>query len=167
MGWLRDEKKMPASRASFRAALSPEHATDDESAHLSALAASARQPLSGEKRQRLAQAVGRAAVMPDIEEAVVARLRGGGHPKQADEVVTARAFGAVPDRASDVVARLTCAVEPARGGVKVPTLVTDSTIKRSLEDLRSATEELRGEGERGRRERGDEPRVRRCGNSRR
>ena len=138
VGWLRDEKKMPASRASFRAALSPEHATDDERALVRSRLLGTSTP-SGEKRQRLAQAVGRAAVMPDIEEAVVARLRGGGHPKQADEVVTARAFGAVLDRASDVVARLTCAVEPARGGVKVPTLVTDSGIKRSLEDLRSAT----------------------------
>ena len=42
-------------------------------------------------------------------------------------------------RARDAVASLTRAVEPARGGVKVSTLVADSGIKRALKDLRSAT----------------------------
>lgn len=138
VGWLRDEKRLPSSRASFRTALSPEHATDDERALVRSRLLGTSTPAS-EKRQRLAHAVGRAVAMPDIEGAVVVRLRNGGHREQADQVVAARAFGAVLDRARDAVASLTRAVEPARGGVKVPTLVVDSGIKRALKDLRSAT----------------------------
>ena len=77
--------------------------------------------------------------MLDIEGTVVAWLQKRDHQEQANEILAARAFGAVLDRARDAVARLTRAVEPARGGVKVPTLVADSGIKRALKDLRSAT----------------------------
>lgn len=138
MGWLRDEKTLPASRASFRTALSPEHVTDDERALVRSRLLGTSTPAS-EKRQRLTQALGRAVAMPDIEEVVVARLRASGHGAQADQVVAALAFGAVLDRARDVVASLTRVVEPARGGVKVSTLVADSGIKRALKELSSAT----------------------------
>jgi hypothetical protein len=76
--------------------------------------------------------------MPDIEGVVVIRLRQDGHREQANQVLAARAFGAVLDRARDTVASLTQAVEPGRGGLKLATLATDSAIKRSLKDLRSA-----------------------------
>jgi len=138
VGWLSGEKELPASHGSFRKALSPEHATDEECALVRSRLLGTSTPAS-EKRQRLARAVGRAADAPDIEGAVVVRLRDGGHREQADQVIAARAFGAVLDRARDAVAGLTRAVEPARGGVKVATLATDSGIKRVFKDLRSAT----------------------------
>ena len=139
LGWLNGARKLPTSRASFHMALSPEHATVDERRLVRPRLFETSTPAS-EKRQRLEQAAGRAAAMPDIEGVVVDRLRKTGHNGQADEVLAARAFGAVLDRARDAVASLTCAVETARGGVKVSTLVADSGIKRALKDLRSATE---------------------------
>lgn len=138
VGWLQDEKKLPSSHASFRTAFSPEHATDDERALVRSRVLGTSTGAS-EKRQRLARALGRTDAMPDIEGAVVVRLRSVGHREQADQIVAARAFGAVLDRARDVVASLTRVVEPARGGVKVPNLVADSGIKSAIKDLRSAT----------------------------
>jgi len=136
VGWLRDEKHLRASHASFRTALSPEHATNEESALVRSRLLGTSTPAC-ETRQRLAQAVGRAAAMPDIEGAVIVRLRNGGHKEQADQIVAARAFGAVLDRARDAMASLTRVVEPARGGVKVSTLAADSEIIRAFKDLRS------------------------------
>lgn len=138
LGWLRDERSLPTSHASFRKALSPEYPTDAERALVGSRLIGTSTEKS-ENRQRLAQALGRAAAMPDIEGVVVARLRSRGHDVQADAIVAARAFGAVLDRARDAVASLTRAVEPARGGVKVSTLVADRGVKRTLTDLRSAT----------------------------
>jgi hypothetical protein len=138
LGWLRDDKELPSSRARYLTALSPEHATDDERALVRSRLFGTSTPAS-EKRQRLAEALGSAAAMPDIEEVVVVRMRDAGHQDQADQIVAARAFGAVLDRARDVVAGLTGAVEPACGGVNVSTLVKDQDIKQALNNLRSAT----------------------------
>lgn len=138
VGWLRDEKKLTASHASFRTALSPDSATEDERALVRSRLLGASTP-AGEKRQQLSQAVGRAAAMPDIEEAVVLRLREHGQPEQADEVVAARAFGAVLDRARDTVASLTRKVEPARGGVKLSDLQRDAGLKKSIDGLRAVS----------------------------
>ena len=118
-------------------ALSPEHATDDERAFVRSRLLGTSTSAS-QKRQRLASAVGRAVTLPDIEGAVVVRLREAGHREQANELVSARAFGAVLDRARDAVANLTRAVEPGRGGVKLATLGSDSTLRKSIRDLRSA-----------------------------
>lgn len=142
VGWLCGEKKLPASRDSFLRALSPEHPTQEETERVRARLLDAdtqnRKEVK-ERRQRLASAVGRAAAEPDIEGTVIVRLRAAGHREQANEVIAARAFGAVLDRARDAVAILTRAVEPARGGVKLATLATDPGIKRAFKDLRSAT----------------------------
>ena len=142
VGWLRGEKKLPASRDSFRRVLSPEHPTQEERERVRARLLDAdtqNRKEAKEKRQRLARAVGRAADMPDIERAVVVRLREDGYREQANQVIAARAFGAVLDRARDAIASLTCKVEPARGGVKLATLTTDPGINRAFKDLRSAT----------------------------
>lgn len=137
VGWLRNEKTLPASHASFRNALSPECATDDERSLVrSRLLGTS--TAAGERRRRLAQVLGRAAAMPDIEGSVVARLRACGYRKQADQVVAARTFGAVLDRARDVVARFTRSVEPAREGVRIPTLLADADNVGALKRLRSA-----------------------------
>ena len=118
-------------------ALSPEHATQEECSLVrSRLLGTSTQ--ASEKRQRLARAVGRAADVPEIEGAVVVRLREAGHREQANEVVAARAFGAILDRSRDAVANLTRAVEPGRGGVKLATLVSDSALRKSIKDLRAA-----------------------------
>jgi hypothetical protein len=143
VGWLGSERELPAAHDSFRRALSPEHPTREEMASVRGrlLDADTRGCKEArEKRQRLADAVGRAAEMRDIESDVVIRLHKAGHHKQANEIMAARAFGAVLDRARDAVARLTRAVEPARGGVRLATLATDPDIRRAFEDLRSATQ---------------------------
>lgn len=137
-GWLDGDREFSGWPKTLLQALSPEHATEEERALVrSRLLGTSTS--SSEKRQRLARAVGRASDIPDIEGTVVTRLRNDGHGTQAAQVMAARAFGAMLDRARDAVARLTRAVEPARGGVKLTTLVADSGIKRALKDLRSAT----------------------------
>lgn len=137
--WLRDNKKtLPEKHESFRKALSPETPTPAERKIVERRLLDVDSEGS-RKRQRLATAIDHAVDMPDIEGDIVQRLCKEGHESQAKEILAARAFGAVLDRARDVVASLTCAVESARGGVKVSTLVVDSGIKRALKDLRSAT----------------------------
>jgi hypothetical protein len=137
LGWLEGDREISGWSKTLLQALSPEHATDEERALVrSRLLGTS--TLASEKRQWLARAVGRASDMPDIEGVVVVRLREAGHRDQANQVIAARAFGAVLDRARDAVARLTRAVEPERGGVKLANLATDSGIKRSLNDLHSA-----------------------------
>ena len=143
VGWLRGESELPASRSSFLRALSPEHPTQAErdSVRARLLGADTQKTReTKERRQRLAQAVGRAAEMRDIEADVVVRLREAGHSEQANQVVAARAFGVVLDRARDAVASLTRKVEPARGGVKLTKLTTDRDISRVFEYLRAAAE---------------------------
>jgi hypothetical protein len=137
VSWLEGDREISGRPKTLLHALSPEHATDAERGLVRSRLLGTSTPAS-EQRQRLAHAVGRAADMPDIEGAVVVRLREDGHRDQANQVIAARAFGAVLDRARDAVASLTRAVEPGRGGVKLATLVTDSGLKRSFKDLRSA-----------------------------
>jgi len=137
LGWLDGDREISDRPRTLLQALSPEHATDEERKLVSSRLLGTSTPAS-EKRQRLAIAVGRAAAVPDIENVVVVRLRNAGHSKQADEVVVARAFGAVLDRARDAVAQLTLAVEPGRG-VKLATLASDSALKKSIKDLRTVS----------------------------
>jgi len=137
LGWLGGNRDISGWPKTLLQSLSPEHATDEERTLVRSRLLGTSTPAS-EKRQRLAKAVGRAVDVPDIESVVVVRLCDAGHREQANEVVVARAFGAVLDRARDVVAQLTSVVEPGRGGVKLATLVTDSDLKRSFKDLRSA-----------------------------
>jgi hypothetical protein len=142
IGWLGEDSERRESEAAERLpslmkALSPEQATDEErtlvcSRLLGTLTS------ASEKRQRLANAVGRAVTLPDIEGAVVVRLRKAGHLEQANEIVAARAFGAVLDRARDAVANITRLVELGRGGEKLTTLGRDSTLMKSISDIRSA-----------------------------
>jgi len=141
LGWVGDDRDREGEAArrpdSLMRALSPEHATQEECSLVrSRLLGTSTQ--ASEKRQRLARAVGRAADVPEIEGAVVVRLREAGHREQANEVVAARAFGAILDRSRDAVANLTRAVEPGRGGVKLATLVSDSALRKSIKDLRAA-----------------------------
>ncbi|MDA9545187.1 hypothetical protein ACM43_12185 [Bradyrhizobium sp. CCBAU 45321] len=137
-GWLEGDREISGWPKTLLQALSPEYATDDERALVRSRLLGTFTPAS-EKRRRLARAIGRAVDLPSIEDGVVGRLREAGHREQANEVVAARAFGAVLDRARDAVARLTRAVEPGRGGVKLSTLARDSLLKRSIKDLRTAS----------------------------
>ncbi|WP_375757350.1 hypothetical protein [Corallococcus exercitus] len=137
LGWLEGDREISGWPKTLLQALSPEHATDEERALVRSRLLGTSTPAS-EKRQWLARAVGHAADMPEIEGAVVVRLREDGHRDQANQVIAARAFGAVLDRTRDAVASLTRAIEPGRGGVKLATLATDSGLKRSFKDLRSA-----------------------------
>ncbi|MBK1718661.1 hypothetical protein [Thiocystis violacea] len=138
LGWLEGEREISGWPKTLLQALSPEHPTDDERALVRSrlLGTSS---YAGEKRQHLARAIGRAAKLPSIEDGVVVRLRETGHREQANEVVVARAFGAVLDRARDAVASLTRAVEPGRGGVKLANLADDSALKKSIKDLRTTS----------------------------
>lgn len=138
LGWLEGNREISGWPKTLLQALSPEHPTDDERALVRSRLLGTSTSAS-EKRQRLARAIGRAGDLPSIEDGVVARLREAGHREQANEVVAARAFGAVLDRARDAVASLTRAVEPGRGGVKLTTLASDSALKKSIKDLRTAS----------------------------
>jgi hypothetical protein len=138
LGWLNDNHEVSGAPKTLLYALSPEHATDNERALVRSRLLGTSTPES-EKRQRLARAVGRAADLPDIEGGVIVRLREAGHLEQANEIVAARAFGAVLDRARDAVANLTRAVEPVRGGVKLVTLASDSALRKSIKNLRSVS----------------------------
>ncbi len=137
LGWLEGDHEISGRPKTLLQALSPERPTDDERALVRSRLLETLTPAS-EKRQRLARAIGRAGDLRSIED-VVARLRKAGHHEQANEVVAARAFGTLLDRARDAVARLTHKVEPERGGVKLVTLASDSTLKRSIKDLRAAS----------------------------
>lgn len=134
LGWLDGDREVAGSKTLLQA-LSPEHPTEEERALVRSRLLGTSAPAS-EKRQRLARAVGRGADLPDIDDVVV-RLREAGHREQADEVVAARGFGAVLDRARDAVANLTRAVEPGRGGVKLAILTSDSAVRKSMRDLRA------------------------------
>jgi len=135
--WLGGDREFSGWPKTLLQALSPEHASDEERMLVRSRLLGTLTP-ARETRQRLARAIGRASEMRDIETDMVTRLRNDGHGAQADQVVAARAFGAVLDRSRDAVARLTRTVETARGGVKLATLVADSSVKRALKDLRSA-----------------------------
>jgi hypothetical protein len=137
LGWLNGDHEVSGVQKTLLNALSPEYATDTERALVRSRLLGASTPERFcEKRQRLARAVGRAADLPDIETGVIVRLREAGHLEQANEIVAARAFGAVLDRARDAVANLTRAVEPERGGVKLVTLARDPALRKSIKNLR-------------------------------
>ena len=137
LGWLDGDREISGWPKTLLQALSPEHASDEERSLVRSRLLGTSTPASA-KRERLARAVGRAADLPDIEDTVVVHLRESGHREQANELVAARAFGAVLDRARDAVASLTRAVEPGRGGVKLAILASDSPVRKSIKDLRSA-----------------------------
>jgi hypothetical protein len=137
LGWLRGERELSGWSDTLLAALSPEYSTDDERNIVRSRVLEMLNP-KGETRQRLARAIGRPAEPPNIEDVVVPRLRDSGHGKQADEIVAARAFGSVLDRARDATAELTRAVEPARGGVPIDTLARDDALRKALSALKAA-----------------------------
>ena len=142
VGWLRGEKELSASRDSFLRALSPEHPTQEEREIVRArlLDADTQNRIEArDKRQRLARAVGRAAAMPDIEGGVVVRLCAAGHRQQANEIIAARAFGAVLDRARDVIAVITSPrLGIGRRPESVSVLVKDKELGGAIGHLRSA-----------------------------
>lgn len=137
VGWIRNEKDMPGWSNTLMAALSPEHPTAREQALVRSRVLEI-STLACATRQRLARAIGRAAELPDIEDVVVPRLRAEGLKKQADEVLAARSFGAMLDRARDAAAALTVAVEPGRGGVPISVLERDKAVTRTLDALATA-----------------------------
>lgn len=136
--WLEGEHESLTWTTTLQQSLSPETPTSGERKLVRSRLLETSTP-AGKTRRSLARAVGHAAKMPDIEAEVVDRLRAEANREQADQVLAARAFGAVLDRARDTVASLTHAVEPARGGVKVAVLAADRELRRAIKDLRSAT----------------------------
>jgi hypothetical protein len=103
VGWIRGEKDLPGWSSTLMEALSPEHPTASEQALVRSRVLET-STTGCVTRQRLARAIGKAAEFPDIEAVVVPRLRAAGLKKQADEVLAARAFGAMIDRARDAAA---------------------------------------------------------------
>jgi hypothetical protein len=136
-GWLRGERDLSGWSKTLLEALSPENPTADERELVRSRVLQI-STATCQTRQRLARAVGCPAELPDIEGVVVPRLRDAGHRKQADEVIAARAFGAMLDRARDATAELTRAVEPGRGGVPVTALARDSDLRKALTVLKAA-----------------------------
>lgn len=139
--WIRGEREVPHSANTLLEALSPESPTRGERDLVSARVLDAG-GADGAKRKQLAEATGRAAEMPDIENVIVERLRRAGHRTQGDEVIAARAFGAVLDRARSVVAELTRVIEPARGGVAIADIVGDKGVRSAVRKLRTAAVQL-------------------------
>jgi len=143
VGWLNSDKTPPDSRDSFLRALSPEHPTQDERESVRARLLDAdtqNTKEAKEKRQRLAHAVGRAAKMRDIERDIVIRLREAGNSEQANQVIAARAFGAVLDRAREVIVVLTSdRLGIGRRPESVSVLVKDRKLGSAIGDLRAAT----------------------------
>jgi len=92
---------------------------------------------NGTRRMRLADALGRARDMPNVEDHVVPRLRRAGHPAQADQVLAALAFGAMLDRARDTASELTRLVEAGKGE-RVDRLASEKTVRGTLKALRTA-----------------------------
>lgn len=137
-GWIAGDREIAGRSEKLLQALSPEYPTKEERILVHSRLFGTSTPAS-ETRQRLARAIGRAADLPNIEDVVAVRLRDAGHGDQADEIIAARAFGAVLDRARDAVSSLTQAVEPTRGGVKITMLLADLGINRAFTDLRYAT----------------------------
>ena len=135
--WIRGDEKLPSHRESWIQALSPEHPNEFERVLVRSRLLDTSTSAS-EKRQRLSRAVERAVDTPDVESVIVPRLRREGYNRQADEVVAARAFGAVLDRARDAVANVTCAVERGHGGVKLGILAKDSELRKTIKALRAA-----------------------------
>ncbi len=138
LGWLTGERKIQGRPETLLRALSPENTTDDERALVRSRILETSTSAS-EKRQRLARAIGLTGKLPSIEDEVVVRLRNAGDLKQAGEIVAARAFGAVLDRARDAIASLTRKVEPERGGAKLANLARDPAVEKSIADLRSCS----------------------------
>jgi hypothetical protein len=78
--------------------------------------------------------------MRDIERDIVIRLREAGHSEQANQVIAARAFGAVLDRARDVIVVLTSdRLCIGRRPESVSVLVKDRKLGSAIGDLRAAT----------------------------
>jgi hypothetical protein len=139
--WIRGKREVPRSASTLLEALSPESPTLGERELVSTRILDA-DGANGAKRKRLAEATGRAADVPDIENVIVERLRKAGHRTQADEVIAARAFGAVLDRTRAVVVELTRVIEPARGGVAITDIVRDKGARAAVRALRTAAEQL-------------------------
>ena len=138
VSWIRGEKDIPGWPKTLTEALSPEHPTPPEQALVRSRVLEI-STTACVTRQLLARAIGHAAELPDIEDVVVPRLRAKGLKKQADEVLAARSFGAMLDRARDAAAAVTVAVEPGRGGIPLATLERDSAVRRTLDALAVAS----------------------------
>ncbi|NNM66347.1 MAG: hypothetical protein HKL99_17400 [Burkholderiales bacterium] len=133
--WIEGQQQIPDKPKTLREALTPERATQKE-CDLIRTRLLGIDTLACKKRQQLARVIGRAASLSSIEDVDVTRLRNDGHTAQADEVLAACAFGAMLDRARDVVSKLTSAVESVRGSVALTTLAKGSDIQGALENLR-------------------------------
>jgi len=139
LGWVRGGREVSNGSPTLWRALSPTQPSREEQelVHSRLLETSSK---GCQKRQRLSKALGRAATMPDIEGTVVPRLRATGHAQQADEVVAARAFGGMLDRAREVTAEITRVVESARGGVRLSNIAGDADVRLALTRLRAAAD---------------------------
>jgi hypothetical protein len=134
--WLDSGREISGEQETLRRALSPESPTEKERELVRSRLLGISTP-EGMKRERLAKAVGHAERLPDIDDIVVNRLREASHDEQADQIVAARAFGVVLDRARDAVAELTSSVEPEPRGMSLEGLVRDSAIRKSIDALQA------------------------------
>ncbi len=144
-GWL-NSTHVPGWSESLLTALSPEYPTPSECQIVKSRVLDTSTDSSAKRRQ-LARAIGRPAKLPDIESVIVTRLRAAGNHQQADEVIAARAFGAVLDRARDATAEITRLVESGRGSVPIMQLVHDPKLRKALSALKSAASNFRSKAD--------------------
>lgn len=142
-GWLEGDVKRDAEVSrwpkSLRVALSPEYPSPEECSLVRSRLLETSSD-AGEIRRRLAASIGRAKALRDIEGDVIDRLCKARHDKQAADILAARAFGAVLDRARDAVSVLTSdRLGIGRHPVRLTVLATDNGIRESLKNLREAS----------------------------
>jgi hypothetical protein len=134
-GWIEDTRDVSAVKTSLHKKLSPEQPSDEERDFVRRRVLDTSTPACT-TRQRLASAIGTVKKLPDIEKVIIPRLRREGHEAQAAEIVAARAFGAMLDRARDVIGELTRAIEPKP--ISVAALAKEKSIARALLSLKQS-----------------------------
>lgn len=135
--WLRGEQEVPANAPSLWKALSPAHPTKAECDVVWRRLFEVDTP-QRDARVHLAKALGGAAEMADLDDDVVQRLRAQGRDAQARDLRAARAFGAMLERALDVIAPITARVES--GEIALATLAADKAVTAAIKKLRAAGE---------------------------
>lgn len=140
IGWLLGEASDPSRSDALCRALSPETASANEReivrGRLIDVADAA-----GATRRRLSQAIGARRTL-DIEGSVIPNLRKAGQTAQANEIVIARAFGLMLDRARDATAALTQEIGSAREGVALAALGREQRVKPRIRALQTAASDF-------------------------
>lgn len=135
--WILGGRELDASSQTLITRLSPESPSAEEQRLVAGRLFDTESPAST-KRKRLRDAIARPKHSDDVEGEIIPRLRKNGHTRQADEVEAARAFGAMFDRAQDVLSSAVIAIEGTRGGLTSEQLYANKAVKDDMKALVAA-----------------------------